>query len=266
MFYVLAALLIVVAAVLWFSSQQFEKRIDGLKDRVLAAAAMPATPDLPQIVRDFAERNGGSVAAGPRSVHLRHRASLTTAKGKAPIAITADQWLAIASTEMVWRGRGAMMGLPVTVVDSIVGGEGLLEARVLGVVSVAKGTGPDFAKGELQRYLSELPVHPDAILSNASLRWRQIDAATVEVTARFAGGEASIRFSFNEDGDITGMLAPDRPMTAGDHTEPTAWRGSFGGYQWFGSRRIPTDGEVGWELPDGLFTYWTGKIVDYELL
>jgi hypothetical protein len=62
-----------------------------------------------------------------------------------------------------------MAGLPVSVVDSIVGGTGRLEARLLGTITVVKGVGPEFDKGESQRYLSELPLHPDAILSHTHL-------------------------------------------------------------------------------------------------
>jgi hypothetical protein len=40
-----------------------------------------------------------------------------------------------------------MMGVPVSVVDSIVGGDGLLEARLVGTITVAKGVGHEFDKG-----------------------------------------------------------------------------------------------------------------------
>ena len=252
---------IAAAAFAWVQNRQFDRRILALRDTVLSDASQAAgSPDLPAIVRDFAIRNGGRVGASS-PIHLTHRARLSTAAGRPPIDITADQWLSPTTSGMVWYGRGAMFGIPVSVVDSIVGSKGLLEARLLGTVTVAKGEGGDFDKGELQRYLSELPLHPDAILNNAGLAWRQIDDETVEV----ADGTASVRFTFDSGGDITGMRADDRPMTVGSRTVPTPWVGTYSEYRSFGPYRIPSFGEVGWALPEGTFSYWKGTVTNYEV-
>jgi hypothetical protein len=77
---------------------------------------------------------------------------------------------------------------------------------------------------------------------------------------------ASVQFFFDAAGDITGMLAPDRPMAVGNTTVPTPWKGQYSAYRQFGRYRIPSHGQVGWVLPDGLFTYWRGEITSYEVL
>ena len=179
-------------------------------------------------MRAYAEKAGGTVG-GPAFVHLTHHASLATDRNRPPMTIEADQWLSSYRPEFVWHGKGAMFGLPVAVVDSFVGGSGLLEARLLGTVAVAKGVGAAFDRGELQRYLSELPLHPDAILNNDALTWRQVDERTVEVSGNTAGGTASVQFFFDEAGDIAGMLAagPADDGGAGDGADAVAghvWR------------------------------------------
>lgn len=253
-----------VATYFWFESRKFETLIAGLRERVIAAADPAAAAiELPDIVRAYATRAGGSIG-GPTSVRLRHRATLVTDQRRPPVDIEADQWLATRRTDLVWVGRGSMFGLPVSVIDSFVGGTGLLEARLAGVLPVAKGLGTDFDKGELQRYLSELPVHPDAILNNAQLRWRQIEDSVVEVSGTSRTGPASVRLSFDASGDIVSLEAADRPMTVGSTTVPTLWRGQFSKYQQFGRYRIPSYGEVSWIFPEGPFTYWKGEIVAYE--
>ncbi|RYE88333.1 MAG: hypothetical protein EOP19_01710 [Hyphomicrobiales bacterium] len=260
--YLLVAVAGLAVCAIWLINRGFEARIASLRDRVLADRSPAGLPDLPPLVRAFALRNGGA-ANGPSAIHLRHRASLVVNKGSAPVAIEADQWLGTRRSAFVWRAGGNMFGLPVTVIDSVIDGEGLLEARILGTITVAHGTGPDFAAGELQRYLSELPVHPDAILNNGDLSWRQLDERTVEVTGRSAHGEASITFGFDATGDVVAMEAM-RPMAVGDRLALTPWRGRYGRYETVGQYRIPTWGDVGWVLPEGLFTYWTGEIVAYE--
>lgn len=264
MLLILVVGLVGLAAYLWFESRSFDATIAGLRERVVAAGEPAAAAvELPDIVRAYATHAGGSIG-GPTSVHLRHRATLVTDQRRPPIDIGADQWLATCRTDLVWVGRGSMFGLPVSVIDSFVDGTGLLEARLAGVLPVAKGLGTDFDKGELQRYLSELPVHPDAILNNAQLRWRQIDDKVVEVSGTSRTGPASVRLFFDASGDIASLEAADRPMTVGSTTVPTLWRGQFSKYKQFGRYRIPSYGEVSWVLSEGPFTYWKGEIVVYE--
>lgn len=261
---IIAAILSLAVGYALFSGWQFETRIASLKARLsVTSPGAEARPELPDIVRAFAERNGG-VSGTAGIVHVTHAAQLSTAIGSPPISISADQWASAAADGIVWRGQGRMLGLPVVVVDSYVDGEGYLEARLAGAIKVAGGAGPDFDKGELQRYLSELPALPDAILNNAGLAWRVLDAMTVEVTAHSASGAASVRFGFDAAGDIVAIEADDRPMAVDGTTRPTRWIGSFSDYRQFGRYRVPAHSEVGWMLPDGLFTYWRGEITSYE--
>ena len=110
-----------------------------------------------------------------------------------------------------------------------------------------------------------MTIYPDAMLNGTGLAWRQLDDRTAEVTAQSSGGPATVRFIFDEAGDIIRLESDDRPMAGEDgSTVPTPWHGAYGNYNQFGRYRIPTYGEVGWVLPDGLFTYWRGRIVSYE--
>lgn len=152
--------------------------------------------------------------------------------------------------------------LPVRILDSYVDGQGLLEARLFGSVPVARVTGAEVSKGELMRYLAELAWAPHAMLRNARLRWREIDAATVEVSADSASGPARVRLVF-EDGDITGIEADDRPRMVGSRPIPTPWRGRFFDYRRLDAWRVPTCAEVSWILEGQLCPVWRGKVTSY---
>lgn len=263
----LAAIVLLAAGYLWIGRMAFDARVDGLRQALVASQEddAPATaPELPEIVRAYAIRAGGQEGAA-KIIHARHNATLATAPDAAPMAIIAEQWTGTAIPGIVWRAEGQMNGLPVTVFDAYVDGRGELSAMLLGAVRVAGGTGPDYDKGELMRYLSELPVYPDAILNNATLTWVQVDTHTVEVTANSLSGPAAVRFIFDDAGDIVAMESDDRPMTAANGSMvPTPWHGLYGRYTQFGAYRIPAYGEVGWVLPGGLFTYWHGTVVAYD--
>lgn len=263
---IVAAIAVGGAGYAWWQASSFEAEIASAVQAVQDGSATPSPlPALPPIVSAFALRNGGAVGR-TSAIHLKHRARLSIDRAREPIDIAAEQWLSPLETAMAWVGRGSMAGLPVTVIDSIIDGRGRLEARLADTMMVAGGRGVDFDKGELQRYLSELPVHPDAILNNGTLSWRHIDASTVEVTASSATGTASASFSFDAAGDIVGMVAADRPMSVAAGTVPTPWIGSYSDYREIGGYRIPAHGEVSWQLADGLFTYWRGDIVAYEAM
>jgi hypothetical protein len=250
---------------LWTSDGMFRAHILRLRHQMAASQlnSIAGTTDLPEMVRAYAIWAGGEIG-GPANFHARHEATLATTKGARPISLTAEQWTGTIASGIIWSARGSMSGMPVSIVDAYVDGRGELSARLFGSLQVAGGQGPDYDKGELMRYLSELPVYPDAILNNTALRWRQLDESSVEVTAHSRSGPASVRFYFDSAGDIVRMEADDRPMSTDDGaTVPTAWHGLFGSFREFGRYRIPAYGEVGWVLPEGLFTYWHGTVVDY---
>lgn len=259
--------LVAVAIVaVWLFSLGFASHIDDLRMALVTSqkASSPVRSELPPIVRSYAVRAGGRVGA-PSLFHARQEAALSTDRNRPPIEVQADQWTGTVVSGIVWSARGTMGVFPVAVVDAFVDGRGELSARVLGTIQVAGGRGADFDKGELQRYLSELPIYPDAILNNSGLSWRQIDERTVEVTGQSRSGPASLRFIFDEHGDIVRSEADSRPMSRSDGTTvPTPWHGTFGDYQQFGRYRVPAYGEVGWMMEDGLFTYWRGRLVSYE--
>ena len=252
------------ALVVKLNSDAFAARVAALRAELTAAAALPSAgpPMLPALVRDYALRAGGTVG-GPALFVLRQKAQLFTSASQPPVALDTEQWTLTRQPGIVWSAAGSMYGLPVVVVDAFVAGRGVFDVRLAGTLKVAGGEGPDYDRGELMRWLSELPIHPDAILNATDLVWQELDARTVSVTAQSASGPAKLRFGFDTSGDIVSMVADDRPMDRDGVTVPTVWRGLYGQYRQFGPYRLPSWGEVGWELPEGLFTYWKGELTSY---
>jgi hypothetical protein len=147
------------------------------------------------------------------------------------------------------------------ILDCYVDSKGLLEARLFGSVRLASAAGPQASRGELMRYLSELAWAPHAMLYNPKLSWREIDPATVEVSAASPAGEAQVRPIF-ENGDITRLEADDRPRIAGRCTVPTHWEGRCYEYRELDRCRIPSRAVASWLLEDGPFEYWRGQVTE----
>lgn len=219
---------------------------------------------LPPVVRDFALRSGGQVAAGQRALVLTQSADLRLKRGGLFQRYQARQIVALGEASFVWQARrrfGPFSWLQVT--DALVAGEGRLEARLFGAMPVARAFGVEVTLAEAFRYLAELPWAPDAILGNPDVEWRMIapDAAEARINTRV--GTARVIFGFDAAGDIVTMQARQRPAT-----DPSGrpvrydWRGQFGDYRQVGQRRLPTYGEVGYVYPEGYEVYFRGRITD----
>ena len=193
---------------------------------------------IPPMMRAYAERAGGKVG-GPRLLAATQRAELRTSTEKPFFPLPAKQTTGTRHPGFVWTSQGRMPpGLPVMGIDAYVAGAGDFEIRLLGALPVATAGDKDAAIAELQRWLSELPIYPDAILNAVGLSWREIDPHHIEVTAESHFGPARVTFAFDDAGDIvlldarrsravgrgiTELTRRSRLAVAGGHVRLLAW-------------------------------------------
>jgi hypothetical protein len=168
-----------------------------------------------------------------------------------------------------WAARVQMApGMPAFVNDTYVTGRGSLRATVFGWITVARAEGtPEMAQGELLRYLAEAVWFPTALLPSPHVRWEPIDDSEARVILRDGMNEASLDVRFGQDGLIESVFAPLRARDTAGGLSPAPWRGRFRSYAWREGVHIPLEGEVEWQLAEGPFVYWRGRIVDihYEI-
>lgn len=199
-------------------------------------------------------------AETPSRVRLTQTGEMVRRPGERPLEFTALQVLEVRTVEFEWRAAfGPNRFVRLSVVDRYRDGEGLLAARVWGLVPVMRSTGPDTDRGEAMRYLSELPWVPHAIGSNPQLSWRELEDGSVEVSTPVGGRPVTVRLSLDEAGLISGVSGI-RPRLAGKTSIETRFVGSFGDYVELGGIRVPGSAEVSWELPEAPFTYWRGEL------
>lgn len=135
---------------------------------------------------------------------------------------------------------------------------------MFGVLPITSQAGSETSLGEAMRYLAELAWVPHAIAANTRLEWRQLDERAVEVATATAAGRAAVTLDFDTDGDIVASRCQARPYPQGKAFVPRPWCGTFSDYAVLGGVRVPTRGEVRWELPDGPYTYWRATITSLE--
>lgn len=218
---------------------------------------------LPELVRAYAERSLGAEPLPFGTVRLQQVGEMILKPGAKPRAFTAMEKLAVGRVAFAWRARFRMLGpVSMRVIDSYDGTDGRLEVRLLGM-PVQKKSGPELARGEAFRYLAEIPWVPQAILSNRQLTWREVEEHTVEVSTSVHDQQIAVRLVFNDAGEIAQTIAERPRIEAGNAT--TTWIGQYADYQQLDRVRLPTRGEVRWELPEGPFVYWRGRITSLDL-
>lgn len=204
--------------------------------------------------------------ATPGRIRVTQEGEMRLKPGGRWLGFSAVEELYVRETAFSWQARFTLARLlPVRVVDGYAGGEGRMEARLLGLVPVLRARGQAVSEGEVYRYLAELPWVPYAMRANPELGWSEVDERTVEVTAHVGPAPVAVRLAFDGAGDVVRSWADLRPRTEGKTVCRRPWGGVFADHAELGGVRIPTRAEVAWELPDGPFPYWRGTITSLEL-
>jgi hypothetical protein len=156
-----------------------------------------------------------------------------------------------------------MPGFSVKVHDAYAGGEGMLHASLLGLVTLAEVRGtPEAAHGELLRFLAEAVWYPTALLPSQGVRWEEVDSVSAKATLCDGQTEAALLIRFDENGLIESACAKARGRAMSGGTVPTPWDGRISGYKKISGMLIPREAEAAWLLPQGRKPYWRGRITE----
>jgi hypothetical protein len=161
-----------------------------------------------------------------------------------------------------WDARVRMFpGVAVRVRDAYAAGEGILQAAVLGLFSVADGhDSGELAKGELMRFLAEAVWYPTALLPSQGVRWEAADAHSARATLDDGTVTVTLLFRFDAEGLIDTVRAEARGRVEGASVVQMPWECRLWNYAKRAGMHVPLEGEVAWIHSDGAKPYWRGKI------
>ncbi len=212
--------------------------------RRMRAFALPAGEEAARLVRAVRFTQRGEIRAAPTARWIRFTAEQTMQA----------QWSAFRWVARPQRGLFRMA----TVVDAYEGGHGELTIRVAGA-PLATSRGADFDRGEIQRYLAELPMCPPALIAHPGLRWEALDGHTLRVTDGSDPTGATVDVEVALDGRVVRCSAV-RPRAIGKGTAMTPWWGTYEGEREWDGLRVPIRVEVSWRVADESFTYFRAEI------
>ena len=220
-----------------------------------------ATP----LVADYLSRALPARVPAPARVRLAQTGEMRMKPDGRALRFDAVEELSVDEVAFSWRASAHVAPLvSMHVVDQYYSGRGSLSGRLFGI-PVMRARGPEVDVAEAMRYLAELAWVPHAALLNPRLKWRELEDDVVEVSTQVGERPVAVSLRFAANGDILAAFAT-RPRLAGRRIVETRWLALFGEYGELGGIRIPTRAEARWELADGPFTYWIGRVTALDLV
>ena len=143
-----------------------------------------------------------------------------------------------------------------------------MRIRLLSIFQVVHVAGSQMRQGETVTVLNDLCLFAPGRLLDPSIRWRELDAHTVEAT--YANGPHTVRASlvFDDTGALVDFRSDDRPALAEDGATllPQRWSTPIRGRRAFGPYRLAASGEARYAAPDGEYAYIEIEVTDVSAL
>ena len=210
---------------------------------------------------------GGEVSArGVECVRTTQTGEIRSAPNAPWVPFSAEEVTFATQSSFRWEARfkGGRMGW-FAVSDLYENGHGCGEISLGGALPVRRSTGPEFDKGELQRYLSSILLCPPMLLNDRSLVWSAVGPRTLRIGDRTDPTRATVDLEFDEQGHPIACHA-ERPRLVGKTTAPTPWSATGADFQELEGLHVPTRLEAAWCLPEGLFTSFRAHVTSFEVL
>jgi hypothetical protein len=148
-----------------------------------------------------------------------------------------------------------MPGIWIVAEDGHRDGEGWGSARLWGILSMGKRTGPEVLASQIVRNLGELPWLPWFVLADPALAWTADGESAFEVHARAASREHVIRFEIDGHGDVIRASSPARTYDVPGGFAEAPWHYAFGDHRDFDGVRLPAAAVATFEMDEGPWEY-----------
>jgi hypothetical protein len=159
-------------------------------------------------------------------------------------------------------------GLPVIGRDTYREGHGRMLGKLLDLITVIDGSGPEFDIGELVTYLNDLVLVAPSMLLVPAVVWTAVDARSFDLSLTDHGHTVRARVFLDDRGAPVNFETTDR--FCDDPANPkklmrARWTTPMEGFQDVNGRQVPTKGQAVWHLPTGELPYAEFELVPESL-
>ena len=130
--------------------------------------------------------------------------------------------------------------LPMFGVDLYQAGHGRMRGKLLGMITVADGSGPEFDVGELTTYLNDALLLAPSMLLTPAVTWAAVDDHSFDVSLSDGGISATSRVFVDEQGRMVDFSTTDRWAALPDGLTRARWTTPIDGWMDHQGRWLPT--------------------------
>lgn len=238
-----------------FVTEQAEKLIQTAKDQPEEKFNFSEIDSLPAPVQKYFRFAIDEGVNKPRFVRLKQSGQFKTNLNAEFKDLTADQYAISHQPGFIWSGDITFAKLIwVRGIDTYFNSEGSLLIKFMSGITISKESGKEISQAQVVRWLLEGVWYPSAFLPSENLKWSEVDSTSAKILFKENDIEISVHVFFNENGSIAKMKT-QRYMTTTAGPALTDYTGYFTKYKDVNGIRIPTHGEVEWNMEDQDFLY-----------
>lgn len=182
--------------------------------------------------------------------------------------IKTEQYNFFADPTRIYYLKLKMFGLPVIGLHSYSDATASMLIKLGGIITVAKGAGPEMDQGETVTVFNDMCLLAPASLIDERIEWETIDENNVKAYFSNNDQRISAQLSFNEEGQLINFLSDDRFYSpTGETYQKVRWSTPVKDYREINGMKLPTYGEAIWHFPEGNYSYakLSIKEVEYNL-
>jgi hypothetical protein len=162
-----------------------------------------------------------------------------------------------------------MRGLPVDALHVYAEGSARMRVKLLSLVPMVDASGSAFTKAETVTLFNDMCIMAPATLVDPAIRWKALDARSVEATYTNLAHSIRATLVFDDSGALVNFWSDDRPALAPDGVSfvPQRWSTPVFDYRAQGPFRLASRGEARYAAASGEYAYiqFDGLDVSYDL-
>ncbi|MFN7982674.1 MAG: DUF6544 family protein [Vicinamibacterales bacterium] len=217
------------------------------------AAALP----VPLQVRRYLEFTGVPGTPPLHAIRVRMTGRIRASATADWMPFTAEQHSFFDPPRRYFWMTATRSGLPIDGLHVYNANDASMRIRLLSLFPVVTLGGPEMMRTETVTVLNDMCIMAPARLLDPAIRWRELDARSVEATYSNAGHVVHAVLVFNDEGALDNFWSDDRPALAEDGKTliPQRWSTPVGDYRAMPPYRLASRGEARYAAARGEYAY-----------
>lgn len=221
-----------------------------------------AVENLPELLQRYLDHCGYLDAPQARWMSMCYKDVAFLMKAGGPtLTIDYTQINTAAEPARLALVESSFYGMPFQGYDYYQDGVGGMKGVIAKGITLFDQRGTEMDRAALVTYLAEILFLPSALFSD-NIHFEEAGEDLLRATLTAYGQTVSGVFTFNDKAEMICFTTDDRYLAADDGTMiRTPWIATCGDYQRAKNGCLqPTTFKATWQMPDGDFTYFDGKI------